>query len=114
MRLWIWLVGIVVATILVVGLTLVRLTLVGPPPTKNVKALCVEACNRALAAGTDLSAGPCLLDPMAEFTDWVCDVAHDPREPVDDLRENQCDAWHAGQARHFIEVTPDCRFIRAV
>jgi hypothetical protein len=51
---------------------------------------------------------------MPDYPDWVCDVAHEPRQPVDNLRENQCDAWHAGTATHFIEVTPECEFIKAI
>lgn len=78
-----------------------------------VVSVCVQACREALDAGQDLDAGPCLLDPIPENPKWVCDVAHDPRQPVDNLRENQCDAWHAGTAEHFVEVTPTCDFIRA-
>ncbi|MFB6217176.1 MAG: hypothetical protein ABEJ72_09500 [Candidatus Aenigmatarchaeota archaeon] len=79
--------------------------------TKTVKKKCIEACEKALQNGRNLSRGPCLLDPV-ENSNWVCDVAHDPRKPVDNQRENQCDAWHNGTADRFIEVTPDCDFIR--
>jgi hypothetical protein len=79
--------------------------------TENLKQSCIQACENALDQERDLNNGPCLLDPMSD-PEWVCDVAHDPREAVDNLRENQCDAWHAGTAKHFIEVTPDCKFIK--
>ena len=46
------------------------------------------------------------------FECLVCDVAHSPREAVDDLPENQCADFREGRAHHFVEVTPDCRFIR--
>ena len=76
--------------------------------------LCLSACNDALARGEDLSNGPCLLDPMTERPDWVCDVAHSPREDVDNLPENQCSSFRAGDAGRFVEVTPECALIRAV
>lgn len=59
--------------------------------------------------GTDLSAGPCLglID-----RDWVVDVAHDPRQSVDDDPANQCPEFREGKARHFVELTPDGRIIR--
>ena len=76
--------------------------------------LCVNACQEAKDAGTNLNDGPCLLDPITEMPAWVCDVAHSPRADVDNIRANQCDAWHDGTASHFIEVDPDCEFIKAV
>lgn len=82
-------------------------------PTKQALVdECEAACRAAVAEGQDLSNGPCLLDPMSD-SDWVCDIAHDPRENVDNLRENQCNAWHNKTASHFIEFTPDCNFIKA-
>ena len=73
---------------------------------------CQQACYKALNEGKDLSQGPCLLDPMSD-SNWVCDIAHKPREAVDNERENQCDSWHNGSAKHFIELTPECEFITA-
>jgi len=72
---------------------------------------CINACKNALENGVDLSTGPCLLDPMSN-PEWVCDVAHKPRQAIDNKRENQCNAWHNGSAKHFIEVTPNCELIR--
>lgn len=80
--------------------------------TIDARSICESACRDALSKGQNLSAGPCLLDPILIYKNWVCDVAHEPREPVDDLRENQCNAWHNGTANHFVEVTPECKFIR--
>ncbi|MEM2822267.1 MAG: hypothetical protein QXE64_01605 [Candidatus Pacearchaeota archaeon] len=80
--------------------------------TKELE-LCMAACLSALAKNQSLENGPCLLDPI-ENSDWVCDIAHWPREQVDNLRENQCNAWHNGTAKHFIELTPECKFIRAL
>jgi len=80
------------------------------------RMLCIELCQVELDAGKDLSNGPCLSDdnPKWDIKDWVCDVAHDPREPVDNLPENQCVAYRRGDMHHFVEVDPDCNFIKAV
>lgn len=75
--------------------------------------ICISRCKGELALGTDLSRGPCLLNPIPDAADWVCDVAHWPREDVDDLPENQCSAFLEGRATSFVEVTPECEFIRA-
>ena len=60
--------------------------------------------------------GPCLSDNNSEWNiaDWVCDVAHSPRQDVDNLPENQCQAFRNSQAHHFVEVDSSCNFIRAV
>jgi len=71
---------------------------------------CINACESALDNDIDLSSGPCLLDPMSN-PDWVCDVAHSPRENIDNLMENQCDSWPE-KSHHFIEVDPNCKLIR--
>jgi hypothetical protein len=69
-----------------------------------------EAYAAAKAQGVDMSRGPCLgeIEPG-----WVADVAHDPREDVDDEPENQCAAYRTGQADHFVELDPDGEFIRS-
>jgi hypothetical protein len=78
----------------------------GPPSTA-----CIEKCKSELQSGTDLSNGPCLSNNIA--TGWVCDVAHSPRTVVDDNPANQCSEY-GKSASHFVEVDPDCSFIRAV
>lgn len=84
---------------------------------KNEKDLaikkCIEACRVAMINGKDLSNGPCLLDPIPDLNDWVCDVAHNPRQDIDNLPENQCSSFREGKASHFVEVDPSCNFIRA-
>ena len=72
--------------------------------------ICIDACQQALNEGQDLSVGPCLLDPMPN-NEWVCDIAHKPRQDIDNKRKNQCNAWHNKTAKHFIELTPECEFI---
>jgi hypothetical protein len=73
-------------------------------------ALAKRAYARAKDRGVDMSRGPCLgvIRPG-----WVADVAHDPREEVDDETENQCAAYRAGDADHFVELDPAGKFIRS-
>lgn len=60
--------------------------------------------------GVDMSTGPCL-GKIAE--DWVLDIAHNPRLPVDDEPQNQCAEFRNSQASHFIEFDPDGKLIRS-
>jgi len=73
---------------------------------------CVQACESSKAAGNNLENGPCLLNPIPQNDSWVCDAAHEPRIDIDNLPENQCPAFGKGKTKHFIEVNPDCKFIR--
>lgn len=59
--------------------------------------------NEAVAKGRDLSSGPCL-GKVAD--DWVLDIAHLPREEVDELTENQCEDYRTGVVDHFVEMSP--------
>ncbi len=81
------------------------------PEAPAAENACISACQRAAQSNQDLSAGPCLLDPVPG-TDWVCDVAHAPREPVDNDPKNQCAAFKEGRASHFVEVNSVCNLIR--
>jgi len=91
---------------------------VSMPEAKTQKELaterCEALCKEALAKGLDLSNGPCLStgNPSWAVADWVCDIAHNPRAPVDNLKENQCPEWGVS-AKSFVEFTPECEFIRA-
>ena len=92
------------------------------PPDNNTTAAkkseqslldaCVQACLDSKAAGNNLEGGPCLLNPMPQNNSWVCDVAHDPRQDIDNLPENRCSAFGTGETNHFIEVNPQCEFIK--
>ncbi len=73
--------------------------------------VCKKACEAEVAKGIDLESGPCLLNPIPTYDDWVCDVSHWPREPVDALEGNQCSEYGKG-ASHFVEIMPNCTFIR--
>lgn len=79
-------------------------------PEDQATLACKLLCENELAKGRDLSNGPCLSNEIVE--DWVCDVAHEPRQAVDNLPENQCPAFREGRAKHFVEVTPECKFIK--
>ncbi|MFQ5647806.1 MAG: hypothetical protein ACE5FW_01085 [Candidatus Aenigmatarchaeota archaeon] len=78
---------------------------------EQAKAACIAACLEAKEAGQELSHGPCLSDEI--IPDWVCDVAHSPRQEIDNVVGNQCPGW-GKTAKHFVEVDPDCSFIRAI
>ncbi|RLJ00896.1 MAG: hypothetical protein DRP11_05300 [Candidatus Aenigmatarchaeota archaeon] len=74
------------------------------------KEECIKLCQEALARGENLENGPCLSNRVIEG--WVCDVAHSPRQDVDNRPENQCPEF-GKSASHFVEVDPNCRFIRS-
>ncbi|MBU0731655.1 hypothetical protein KKC88_02120 [Patescibacteria group bacterium] len=78
---------------------------------QSVSNQCISLCQDALNTGHDLSQSPCLGDPMESEPDWVCDVAHSPRTDVDDIAENQCSSYRSREASHFVEVTPECKFL---
>ena len=73
---------------------------------------CKQECQIAKSNGQDLSNGPCLANSLQNTTDWVCDVAHDPRLDVDNNIENQCSAYRSGIAKHFVEINENCEIIR--
>ncbi len=54
--------------------------------------------NETVSKNMDLSSGPCL-GKIAD--DWVLDIAHLPRQPIDDLPQNQCPS-----VTHFVEMSP--------
>ena len=73
----------------------------------------MSAFHRAQAQGVALEDGPCIAEQLPGLEDWVADIAHDPREPVDDDPANQCQRYRDGDASHFVELTPDGELIRA-
>lgn len=50
----------------------------------------------------DFTSGPCLTNDL--LPDWVADIAHNPRQKIDDLPQNQCQAFTEGRATHFVEM----------
>jgi len=73
-------------------------------------ALAKQAYEQAKAQGVAMTKRPCrgVIKPG-----WVADVAHDPREDVDDEPANQCAEYRSGEANHFVELDPDGNFIRS-
>jgi len=74
-------------------------------------AKAIKAYQQQKELDLDFTNGPCLDDKLME--DWVADVAHNPRQTVDDRPENQCPSYGAGQAHHFVELDPAGNLIRA-
>ena len=103
---------IVLATLALVAVLLLSGCLGGendveePSIEEQAKQACITACLRAKSEARDLSDGPCLNSGFME--DWVCDVVHSPRREVDNLPENQCEAYLNGEANHFVEVDENC------
>jgi predicted small lipoprotein YifL len=71
------------------------------------------AFRQAQASGIVLSTGPCISESLPSLPDWVADVAHDPRQPIDDEAPNQCQRYRSGEAHHFVELNIDGQLIRA-
>jgi hypothetical protein len=94
----------------ILGLALVLVGCGGADADEQTIALAKQAYEQAKAEGVDMANGPCLgvIKPG-----WVADVAHDPREDVDDEPENQCPEYRSGEADHFVELDPDGNFIRS-
>jgi hypothetical protein len=65
------------------------------------------------ASSLDLSSGPCLAESIPSLSDWAVDIAHDPRQAVDDQPANQCQSFRNGDTHHFVELTPGGQLIRA-
>jgi hypothetical protein len=97
--------------------SLIALAACGGPEDADRQAAIVAAevaYEKAKAEGTDFSRGPCIADPLPILDgDWVADVAHDPRQDVDDEPENQCDSYRNGDSDHFVELDPEGNVIRA-
>lgn len=76
---------------------------------------CLKEC-KDNPQNLDYKNGPCLSDdnPNWNISDWVCDVAHSPRQTVDDLVENQCLEFREGKTHHFVEVDPRCNLIKVI
>lgn len=72
-----------------------------------------EAYDQAKSAGTNLADGPCIAESLTDLPDWVADIAHEPREDIDDEAANQCQRYREGEAGHFVELSPAGELIRA-
>jgi hypothetical protein len=81
--------------------------------TDQAVSAAMGAYDTAKAKGVDLSVGPCIAERLPGLDDWVADIAHDPREDIDDQAENQCQRYRDGEAHHFVELDPSGHLIRA-
>jgi hypothetical protein len=71
---------------------------------------CQELCQQLLTTdGEIFDRGLCLSNSIAP--DWVCDMVHVPRQPLDDEAENQCPAFRNGSAHHFVEIDGNCNVV---
>lgn len=57
----------------------------------------------------NLTNGPCL---GKADEDTVVDIAHNPRQAVDDAQTNQCSDFRQGKAHYYIELDSDGEIIR--
>jgi hypothetical protein len=85
----------------------------GGSDTNAAIAAAKHAYAKAKASGEHLAAGPCIAERLPALGDWVVDLAHAPRRPVDNEPANQCRRFRAGAAHHFVELTPGGKLIRA-
>lgn len=84
-----------------------------PPNFKGNEEMLKNALNlyaKKKQEGVDFANGPCL-GKIAD--DWVLDIAHNPRQTVDDKAENQCADFRTGSAHHFVELDPNGNLITA-
>jgi hypothetical protein len=73
----------------------------------------MEVYEEVASEGDDLSNGPCIAEELEDVPGWSVDIAHDPREEVDNDPANQCQAYRAGDTQHFVELDPEGKLIRA-
>lgn len=78
---------------------------------QSAKIKCMELCQDEISNEKDLSSGPCLSEEIIQG--WVCDIAHNPRQEVDNKSDNQCQNFISGKASHFVELDGNCNLIKA-
>ncbi|KKR33049.1 MAG: hypothetical protein UU37_C0003G0028 [Candidatus Gottesmanbacteria bacterium GW2011_GWA2_41_12] len=84
-------------------------------PTKETSSIVDQAkklYQQKKNESLDFTKGPCLSQEIA--ADWAFDIAHNPRQEVDNLPENQCQSYMEGKTHHFVELDIDGNFIRAL
>lgn len=60
--------------------------------------------------GEDFKDGKCLTNALMDG--WVVDIVHDPRQPMDDLPENQCEAYVVGGSARLVELDTEGNIVR--
>jgi hypothetical protein len=80
------------------------------------KTRAIAAANSAYVKakldGVDLANGPCLVEQLSNMPEWSVDIAHNPRQSVDNQAANQCQFYRQGKTKHFVELDPDGNVIR--
>jgi hypothetical protein len=71
------------------------------------------AYRQFIGTGQPTGSGPCIAENVPGLPDWVVDIAHNPRLPIDDEPANQCQRYRDGEAHHFVELEPNGALIRA-
>jgi len=88
----------------------------GSSVSKDERTRAVSMAQAAYATakehGTDFTDGPCIAEQLQKLPDWSVDVAHDPREDVDNQPTNQCQDYRQGKTHHFVELDPNGNLIR--
>lgn len=88
----------------------------GSSVSKDERTQAVSMAQAAYATakehGTDFTNGPCIAEQLEKLPDWSVDVAHNPRQPVDNQSANQCQAYRQGKTHHFVELDPNGNLIR--
>ncbi|MBU0648128.1 hypothetical protein KJ855_03020 [Patescibacteria group bacterium] len=85
-----------------------------PQMDKNNEVLAMEARSLLEQKRNDFTSEQWLKGPCLGWLndEWVVDISHNPRQPVDDNLANQCDQYYSGEAKHFIELSPDNKIIK--
>jgi len=133
-----WIIGAIILILIVLGLvsmvrspgSLNQQKGILPPSPKDIGPEAVLNMEKVLERayeiyalkkkeGADFSSGPCIsedLFPEATRPEdkWVVDIAHNPREAIDNLEENQCANFREGRAKHFVELDLDGVLIKAL
>lgn len=73
----------------------------------------MEVYAKVAGSDQDLSSGPCIAEELEDVPGWSVDIAHDPRQEIDNQPENQCQAYRDGETDHFVELDPEGNLIRA-
>lgn len=109
---------ILIIILIVVAILLIstRSTITNTNKTNSNKQLaisrCISICYSKLDAGVNLNNGPCISNNVVN--DWVCDIAHNPREEIDNKSNNECSDYLNNSKHHFVELTTNCKLIRAI
>lgn len=66
--------------------------------------------NQKKALKEDFTNGPCLTNDL--MSGWVVDLVHNPRQPIDNNEQYQCQAYREGRATHFVELDLNGEVVR--